>query len=633
VGPRTSRAVLVSAAAAALVVATVAPSAAQDAGDAPAGSGVSSGATSVLNLVLGSDALRLRLIGEDSLTSNDPASNGPLAVERVSPLQVTSTLLPALSAASQPSVESRSTSGTDSAATPGVDLGTLLGGTPVPGLLSGVIDPVALQSLVDAGGATSGARAAVHDLAVLGGLLQLDNVTANLGSGALVTDANAVRGLQLDSLQVLDLGALLDALGISLSDLPLDAAVGLLDQLGLPLPGGLGSPAEVLATIQGLLSQTGAVRVQVTALQGQVDGLEAQLAPLTSQLAAANAQVTSLSSQLAAQQALLAACVVPALCAPIQALVTSLTSQVATAQSAVNAIQDDIGDLNGLIDDLLDQVDALLAPVLGLIGQLTDLLDGILAGLDGASLLSVSDLVVGVTARADDTVATSVASIVGSVGDVRVGALSLGGLDLGATLGQVTALTDQVTGALGSVLATIDPSLAGLVDIDLLQQTTSITEADGVTTALAGITGLRATVTPPDICGLLDQLGAQETVGSLLDSVGALVPALPGPVGAVLGDLGSTVTCTAAAAGSVSTAALVDGVASALTQPLTVEALSVYGTGSFAVPFAPGSPSTPGSPTTPGGSLPNTGGQAWLALAVVLGAAGYGARRVLVRTG
>jgi hypothetical protein len=191
-----------------------------------------------------------------------------------------------------------------------------------------------------------------------------------------------------------------------------------------------------------------------------------------------------------------------------------------------------------------------------------------------------------------------------------------------------------VTGTLGSVLATIDPSLAGLVDIDLLQQTTSITEADGVTTALAGITGLRATITPPDICGLLDQLGAQETVGSLLDSVGALVPALPGPVGSVLGDLGSTVTCTAAAAaGSISAAALVDGVASALTQPLTVEALSVSGTGSFAVPLTPGSPGAPGSPTTPGGSLPNTGGQAWLALAVVLAAAGYGARRVLVRTG
>jgi len=631
VGQRTSRAVYVSAAAAALVVASVAPSAAQDPAGTTAGSGVSSGSTSVLDLLLGSDALALRLIGEDSLTSNDPASGGPLALERVSPVQVTSTLLPALAAASQPGVESRSTSGSDSVATPGVDLGTLLAGTPVPGLLSGVIDPVVLQTLVDATGATSGAQGAVHDLAVLGGLLQLDNATADLGSGALVTDANAVRGLQLDSLEVLDLTALLDALGISLADLPLDAAVGLLDQLGLPLPGGLGSPAELLATVQGLLTQTSAVRAQVTTVQGQIDTLQAQLAPLTAQLATATALVTSLTSQLSAQQALLATCGL--LCAPIQALITSLTGQLATAQGQVTTIDGQIDALQAQIDGLLDQIDALLAPVLGLIGQLTDLLDGIVDGLDGASLLSVEDLVVGVTAQADDTVATSVASIVASVGDVRVGALSLGGLDLAATLGQVTALTDQVTGALGGVLATIDPSLAGLVDIDLLDQTTSITEADGVTTAEAAITGLRATITPPDICGLLDQLGAQDTVGSLLDSVGGLLPSLPGPVGTVLGDLGSTVTCgTAAAAGSVSAAALVDGVASALTQPLTLEALSVSGTGTFAVPVTPGAPTTPSSPTTPG-SLPSTGGEAWLALAFVLGAAGYGARRVLLRAG
>lgn len=247
-GSRTFRVVLASAAAAAVAVATVAPSAAQDPA-ATAGAGVSSGSTSLLTLALGSDSLLLRLIGEDSLTSNDPASDGPLALERVSPLQVTSTLLPALGGVSLPTMEARSTSGSDSAATPGVNLGSLLAGTPVPGLLSGVVDPVALQALVDANGATSGAQGAVHDLAVLGGLLQLDSATANLGSGALVTDANAVRGLQLDSLEVLDLAALLDALGISLADLSLDAAVGLLDQLGLPLPGGFGSPAELLATV------------------------------------------------------------------------------------------------------------------------------------------------------------------------------------------------------------------------------------------------------------------------------------------------------------------------------------------------------------------------------------------------
>ena len=114
------------------------------------------------------------------------------------------------------------------------------------------------------------------------------------------------------------------------------------------------------------------------------------------------------------------------------------------------------------------------------------------------------------------------------------------------------------------------------------------------------------------------------------------MPSLPGPVGDVLGDLGSTITCTsgAAAAGTLSAAALVDGVASALTEPLTVEALSVSGASTFSTarrtPGTPGA-STPGSPDagqTPG-SLPATGGEGWLALAAVLGAAGYGVRRLL----
>jgi LPXTG-motif cell wall-anchored protein len=101
-------------------------------------------------------------------------------------------------------------------------------------------------------------------------------------------------------------------------------------------------------------------------------------------------------------------------------------------------------------------------------------------------------------------------------------------------------------------------------------------------------------------------------------------------VGDVLGDLGSTVTCTAAtAAGDVTAAALVAGVASALTQPLTIEALSLAGAGSFSVPAATsGGPAAPGSP----GSLPNTGGEAQLALlALGLGAVGLVTRRLVAR--
>src|SRR3546814_4497982 len=124
-------------------------------------------------------------------------------------------------------VGTTSKDGEQSASTPGVDLGTVLAGLPVPGLLSGTLDPIALRSLVDADGALSSATGAVRDLSVLGGLLSTGVASLDLGSSALVTDAGAIRGLELDRLEVLDLSALLDALGISIADLPLAIVVGL----------------------------------------------------------------------------------------------------------------------------------------------------------------------------------------------------------------------------------------------------------------------------------------------------------------------------------------------------------------------------------------------------------------------
>lgn len=616
------RTIVVLAASASLAVATV-PGVAQGAAT-PAGVGTSAGSTSVLELVLGTDALSLRLIGEDSRTSNDPAAGGPIARESVSPLQVSSTLLPALSALSLPSVETSSSSGEDGEATDPVDLGALVAGAPVPGLLSGTIDSVSLRSAVDATGATSTAEGAARDLAVLGGLFRLANASADLGSTALVSDAGALRGLQLDGLEVVNLGALLDLLGLSLADLPLDAAIALLDQLGLPIPGGVSAEA-LLATVTGLLDDTSAVRTEVSTLQDQIDELQTQIAPLDEQLATATASVASLTPQLTAAQAALDACV--ALCGPLQSAVDSLTAQLTAAQASVTSLNSQIDTLQAQIDTLLDQIDALLATIQAAIDQLTDILDGILDGLGAAPLLSVEDLVVGVMAKADDTLASSVATVVGSVGEVKLGTVSLGGLDAGALLSQIAGLSDQVTSTLGGILSTIDPALAGVVDIDLLDQTTTVSEAGGVTNAVAGITGLRATVTPPDVCAVLDRLGSQDTLGSVLAGLGGQLPAVPGPVGTVLGDLGSTVTCSAVT-GSLAAAALPAGVLGAVTQPVQIEALSISGTGSFSVAGSPGTPTTPTGPT-----LPATGNDARLAvLALALGLAGFGARRLLART-
>lgn len=631
---RTLRTAIVFGAASALTVATIAPSSAGEE-SAVSGVGMSSGASTLLGFDLGDGSLGVRLLGEDASTTNEPNS-GPLAVERVSPLTIGSTLLPALAALTQPTVETRSTGGEDTRSTSALDLAALLATGPVPGVVSGTIDALTVRSAVDAVdavGAVSSVTGSVQDLAVLGGLLRTGTASVGLGSAALVTDSGAERQLRLDRLEVLDLTALLESLGISLGDLPIDAAVALLDGLGLPLPGGL-SPDALLGVIDGLLVDTAGVRGQIDGLQGQIDGLTSQVTSLTSQASSTTTLVSSLTLQLSAQQALLDACVIELLCAPIQTIVTALTSQLSAATSSLATINSALAAAQAQISSLVGQIEALLDTAGGALDQLLDTFGAITTGLDGASLLVVDDLVAGVTARADETLSTSVASVEGSIGTLRVGGTPVGGLDLGATLGQVTALSDQVTSVLGGLLATIDPALADVVDIDLLDTTTALDESDGITSASAAITALRATITPPDVCGIINRLtSGTDTLGSLLESVG--VGALPigsllvgGPVADLLGSLGSTVSCNVAL--GVSASSLVDGVATALTQPLQVEALSVAGQGAYATSQ---SSLTPGA-GTPGtqGPMPSTGSSVpFTLLALGAGVMAMATRWLLVR--
>jgi len=623
---RILRTAFVFAATSALALATIAPSAAAPA-PAASGVGMSSGASTLLGFALGDGSLSLRLLGEDARTTNEP-NTGPLAVERVSPLTIGSTLLPALAALTQPAVETRTSGGEDVKNTSPLDLGALLATGPVPGVVTGTIDAVTVRSAVDAVGAVSSVTGSVKDLAVLGGLLRAGTASVGLGSTALVTDSGAERQVRLDGLEVLDLTALLGSLGISLGDLPIDTAVNLLDGLGLPLPGGL-SPDALLSVVDGLLTDTAAVRGQIDGLQDQIDDLTSEVASLTSQATAATALVSSLTSQLGAQQTLLDACVIDLLCAPIQTIVTALTSQLSAATASLASINSALSTAQAQITSLTGQIQTLLDAAGGALDQLLGTLDAVTAGLDGASLLVVDDLVAGVTARADETLSTSVAAVSGSIGMVSVGGTPVGGLDLGATLGQVTALSDEVTSVLGGLLGTIDPVLGSVVSIDLLDTTTALDESGGITSASAAITALRATITPPDVCALISRLtSGSDTLGSLLESVGAIALPVAGPVADLLGAVGSTVSCNVAM--GVSASSLVDGVATALTQPLQVEALSVAGQGTYTTSQSSLTPDS-GTPGTPG-PMPSTGSNVPFALmALGAGAIGMATRWLLVR--
>src|SRR5205085_9868578 len=103
---------------------------------------------------------------------------------------------------------------------PGIDLASVVpsaaGG---PALASGAILPGTLTSALDDAGARSGLNAQLANIAVAGGLVAAHSVASNLTTGASSTVATATRTVNVDAVTVLDLGALLNALGIDLGKL------------------------------------------------------------------------------------------------------------------------------------------------------------------------------------------------------------------------------------------------------------------------------------------------------------------------------------------------------------------------------------------------------------------------------
>ena len=275
-----------------------------------------------------------------------------------------------------------------------------------------------------------------------------------------------------------------------------------------------------------------------------------------------------------------------------------------------------LGELDSVIDGLLANIGGLLGSVVGgicdaaapildvlgidcsmvtdtlvdLVDQLRGLVVGIIDTLTGTPLLSFDGISLDVVARAGSTVADSVADVVSTIGGIRVAGLTLPGIDVESTLRQVEALVDTITETLNGVLGGIIPSLGNLLDVDLLDEATSVVQSTTGITASSAVTGLRITVTPPDICGLLSGLGGGDSLGALLGGVtGAL-----GPVGDLLGGLGLEIPC-AGTAGTATASGLVGGLATALTSPLTIEALSVSEAAVLRLPSATpaGTPSNP----------------------------------------
>ncbi|MBV8160558.1 MAG: hypothetical protein JO265_06510, partial [Acidimicrobiia bacterium] len=305
------------------------------------GVGTTNATTTVLNVSLGSNGslLTVRVLGDDGTANIDPKEGSPAsAVSDISPLTTTSSVS-ALNLA-VPKVSVSSTGAANNKTVPSVSLATPL--------TTGSIAPLSLSAVVDpAQGAASGLNSQLTNVTAVAGLLSVPSATSSLGAAAKPGDADGLRGLSIPSIQVLNLGAVLQGLGVNAGTLQLGQLGTVLDTLGVTVPNG---SAPALTGAQLVSEVNGISGVLTTGLPNGIQGLPA-------------------------------ATLISTLPAPLQTLIGGLIP------GGIPAGTTNIGQL-----------------VTSLNGQITGVLGSALSGLANAPLLQVQNLVVGITTKAADTV-------------------------------------------------------------------------------------------------------------------------------------------------------------------------------------------------------------------------------------
>ncbi len=498
------------------------------------GVGTSATSSSILDVALGTGGslLNLKVLADEARSTIDPSIASPEAFSKLNALSLTSSVLPApLNNISLPVVESRTPGGSGAVAGPSFNLAQPTAGLNVPlALLGGAITPANLTSAVDANGARSALTSALGNISLVGGLISAAGAESVLGTNAKSASADGSRTIKVGAINVLDLGSLLNGLGIPLTSLPVPVVSDILATLGVPVAG-----VPTSLTLDGFVAE----------LNTTIDSLQAQLD------AATQASSSTVNQVLAP----VTVGVLGGLGLPVPA----------------------VGDVIATVNGVIDQVQALLSGVL----------TTALSALDGLTLLRAEGIEVGTITKAGDTVAGSAADIVAKIGALKVGGLTIPGLDLGATLDQVNGVLNTVNGTISDVLGTISPDLANIVKVNLFAKdaNTGVTSGGGYVKSLAGVSALTAKITPPlNLDGLVGGLlGGTGGIGSVITGLGGNLP--------VLSTLMPTLT------------GLLNGVTSVLGGGATIKLASISSGASFTTPVA-----------ATNGTLPRTGGSAQMAL-------------------
>lgn len=526
------------------------------------GVGTSQAVTSLVQLDLG-DLLSANVLSDASRSTLDTAvSSVPEAATALAPLTLTSGAVPALNQSIAPT-EVRTT-GAEKKTDYSADLGSVL-----PQLVDGTLTPATLSAIVDAAGARAGLLSNLAGLSLGGGLATVDAVAADLAATATKDASLSNRSLSVDSISGLNLGALLNGLGIPVSSLDLATVEALAEDLGLLGSGGPVHGALVSLGVPTVPTDAAALDGIITTLDGNLDDATAALGALNAAFpGAACTDLVTLVDPLATTVGL-----------PVGTTCTAALATLTANQTAA-AI-----DLGGLLSMLLST-------------------------LDGIELLNIDGIDAGVASKATDAVDTSTAKVTATVGTINVANLA----DIPGT--DVLAAVTTVESQLNDILDAVDPGLLDLIDLELLDTSgTGVTKnAAGYVKSTANLTALDLSINPPaNLTALVAGLGLDPAtgIGGVLTAIPGFgtLPALPGVaaadvLGGVLGGAGPAVD--ALAGGARLRIASVSAVADFL-------------------------PAAAGAPAGTGGTLPRTGGDsgitAFAVVAVLMALLGLGVRR------
>lgn len=335
----------------------------------------------------------------------------------------------------------------------------------IPGLGNLTVAGGFIQSSVSANKVSSVVDFAAGAVDVLGGLVDIATMDSSTNASIDADSSSVQRLLTIGDVNVGNLGALLDNLGVN----PLAVACDAVEDAGAAL--GIG------AVVSDACNQLGAVDTDITGALGTIGAAETGIGTLETLLAPVCALNPGVCTTLFGQ--------IDGLQLDIDDIQSDAPDICVTALSAVGDVSGQldgiIATLNGLTGGVLGNLTALINSATTVAGNLdtasstlTDAcntLVGTVEGLLDTSVLSLEGIQVGMDLVADKTPTSDVA---GSIGALKVGSLTVADADDLVALGaQLQAAIDSVEAQLGTVFNALGLSGLPVPQLDLLKVTSS----------------------------------------------------------------------------------------------------------------------------------------------------------------